>query len=212
MGSDSDRVDALVSKLALEFKVRDMGVPSFFLGIETVQLSSGMLLSQQRYMKDILKRAGMVDCKPVATPISSAKTVDNPVVPYADPTHYHSLAGALQYLTVTRPDLSYAVNRLCQHMHAPTTADWATLKRVLHYVNGTLNLGVHISLSDYFDIHAYSDSDWAGNPDDQKSTSCFVVFLGKNLISLVCRKQRTVARSSTEAEYKGLADVSAEVT
>ncbi|XP_019196315.1 PREDICTED: uncharacterized protein LOC109190296 [Ipomoea nil] len=212
MGFDSDRVTALVSKLALEFKVRDMGVQSFFLGIETVQLSSGMLLSQQRYMKDILKRAGMVECKPLVTPVSSVKPVDGPLVPYADPTHYRNLAGALQYLVVTRLDLSYVVNRLCQHMHAPTTVDWAALKRVLCYVNGTLNIGLHVSASNSLDIHAYSDSDWAGNPDDQKFTSGFDIFLGKNLISWVCRKQRTVARSSTEAKYKGLADVSAEVT
>ncbi|XP_019164254.1 PREDICTED: uncharacterized protein LOC109160414 [Ipomoea nil] len=163
-------------------------------------------------MKDILKRAGMVDCKPVATLVSTTKVVTGDEVPYADPTQYRSLAGALQYLTVTRPDLSYAVNRLCQHMNSPTTADWAALKRVLRYVNGTLNLGLNISSSTSLDIHAYSDSDWAGNPDDRKSTSGFAVFLGSNLVSWVCRKQRTVAHSSTEAEYKGLADVSAEVT
>ncbi|XP_019156862.1 PREDICTED: uncharacterized protein LOC109153447 [Ipomoea nil] len=163
-------------------------------------------------MKDILKRASTVDCKPVTTPVSLTKPTDGPVVPYADLTHYRSLAGTLQYLTVTRPDLSYAVNRLCQYMHAPTTADWTALKRVLRYVNGSLNLGLHISCFDSLDIHAYSDSDWAGNPDDRKSTSGFAVFIGKNLISWVCRKQRIVARSSTEAEYKGLADVSAEVT
>ncbi|XP_019155977.1 PREDICTED: uncharacterized protein LOC109152790 [Ipomoea nil] len=183
MGSDSDRVATLVNKLSLEFKVRDMGFCLFFWGIETVQSSSGMLLSQQRHMKDIFKRASMVDCKPVATLISLTKLVDGPMVLYADPTHYRSVAGALQYLTVTRPDLSYAVNRLCQHMHAPTTVDWAALKRVLRYINGSLNLGLHISCSDSLDIHAYSDSDWAGNPDDRKSTSGFTVFLGKNLIS-----------------------------
>ncbi|XP_019153460.1 PREDICTED: uncharacterized protein LOC109149924 [Ipomoea nil] len=70
--------------------------------------------------KDILKRAAMVDCKPVVTPVSTAKTSDDVATPYADPTQYRSLAGVLQYLTVTRPDLSHAVNLLCQHMHAPT--------------------------------------------------------------------------------------------
>ncbi|XP_019179905.1 PREDICTED: uncharacterized protein LOC109175110 [Ipomoea nil] len=149
MGSDSDRVTALIDKLALEFKVRGMGVPSFFLGIETVLLSGGMLLSQQRYMKDILKCAGMVDCKSVITPVSSAKITDDVVVPYADPTQYRSLAGALQYLT-----------------------------RVLRYVKGTLNLGLRISRSTSMDIHAYSDSDWAGDPNDRKSTSDFAVFCG----------------------------------
>ncbi|XP_019167848.1 PREDICTED: uncharacterized protein LOC109163554 [Ipomoea nil] len=163
-------------------------------------------------MKDILKRAGMVDCKPVITHVSSAKITDEVVVPYANPTQYRSLTGALQYLTVTRPDLSYAVNLLCQHMHAPTTIDWASLKRVLRYVRGTLNLGLHISRSTSMDIHSHSESDWAGDPNDRKYTNGFAVFLGSNLISWVCRKQWTVAHSSTEAEYKGLADVSIEVT
>ncbi|XP_019175783.1 PREDICTED: uncharacterized protein LOC109171107 [Ipomoea nil] len=134
-------------------------------------------------MKDILKRAGMVDCKPVIMHVSSAKITDDVVVPYGDPTQYRSLAGAHQYLTVTRPDLSYDVNLLCQHMHAPTTTDWASLKRVLQYVKGTLNLGLRISRSTSMDIHAYSDSDWAGDPNDRKSTNGFAVFLGSNLIS-----------------------------
>ncbi|XP_019196065.1 PREDICTED: uncharacterized protein LOC109189898 [Ipomoea nil] len=189
MGSDSSRVDGLVAQLARTFKIRDMGPPSFFLGIETLPLHDGILLSQRRYIQDILKRAGMVDCKPVSTPISVTRSDDDDSTPFADPTHYRSIAGALQYLTVTRPDLSYAVNRLCQCMQSPTTADWAVMKRVLRYVKGTL-----------------------GNPDDRKSTSDFAVFLGSNLVAWSCRKQRTVARSSTEAEYKALADVAAEVT
>ncbi|XP_019190799.1 PREDICTED: uncharacterized protein LOC109185274 [Ipomoea nil] len=113
MGSDSQRVSGIVAKLAAEFKIRDMGAPSFFLGIETVPLSDGVLLSQRRYIQDILKRAGMVDCKPVSTPVSVVRSDDADTTPYADPTHYRSIAGALQYLTVTRPDLSFAVNRLC---------------------------------------------------------------------------------------------------
>ncbi|XP_019157558.1 PREDICTED: uncharacterized protein LOC109154150 [Ipomoea nil] len=183
--SQQDRVTAFIDKLALEFKVRDMGVPYFFLGIETVQLSGGMVLSQQRYMKDILKRAGMVDCKPVITHVSSAKITDDVVVLYVDPTQYRSLVGALQL---------------------------GLSKGVLRYVKGTMNLGLRISQSTSMDIHAYSDSDWVGDPNDHKSTSGFAMFLGSNLISWVCRKQRTVARSSTGAEYKGHADVSAEVT
>ncbi|XP_019196346.1 PREDICTED: uncharacterized protein LOC109190335 [Ipomoea nil] len=139
----------------------------------------------------------MVDCKPVATPVSTAKAETGVVVPYADPTQYRSFAGALQFLT---------------HMHSPSTADWVALKRVLRYVNGTLHLDLKITSSLSLDTHAYFDSDWAGNPDDRKSTSGFAVFLGTNLILWVCRKQCTVARSSTEAEYKGLVDVSAEVT
>ncbi|XP_019157740.1 PREDICTED: uncharacterized protein LOC109154394 [Ipomoea nil] len=132
------------------------------------------------------------------TPVPVSRQSSDSVVPYADPTQYHSLAGVLQYLTVTRPDLSFAVNRVCQHMHSPTTEHWAMLKRVLRYVKGTLHFGLFICRSSSVAIHAFSDSDWAGDPADRKSTSGFA--------------QRTVARSSTEAEYKALADVSAEVT
>ncbi|XP_019166886.1 PREDICTED: uncharacterized protein LOC109162655 [Ipomoea nil] len=212
MGSDASCVTRLLTDLASEFKIRDMGAPSFFLGIETVSKDGGLFLSQQRYMRDILSRAGMVDCKPLATPVPVSRPSSDSVVPYADPTQYRSLAGALQYLTVTRPDLSFAVNRVCQHMHSPTTEHWAMLKRVLRYVKGTLHFGIFIRPSSSVAVHAFSDSDWAGDPADRKSTSGFAVFLGGNLISWSCRKQRTVARSSTEAEYKALADVSAEVT
>ncbi|XP_019171420.1 PREDICTED: uncharacterized protein LOC109166973 [Ipomoea nil] len=86
------------------------------------------------------------------------------------------------------------------------------VKHVLRYIKGTLYYGLHLSASPTTSIHAYSDSDWAGCPVDRKSTSGYVVFLGSNLISWLSQKQRTVARSSTEAEYKALANVAAEVT
>ncbi|XP_019155017.1 PREDICTED: uncharacterized protein LOC109151872 [Ipomoea nil] len=122
-----------------------------------------------------------------------------------------SLAGALQYLTITRPDLSFVVNQLCQHMHVPTIAHWEQLKRVLRYVKGTVNFGLRFKQSSSREIHVFSDSDWADCPEDRKSTSGFAVFLGSNLISWVCKKQRTVARFSTESEYKALVDVCGEV-
>lgn len=119
MGSDFVLVSSLLDKLSSVFKIRDLCSPKFFLGIETVTVDGGLLLSQHRYMQDILKRVGMVDCKLLATP---ARLIDSLTEPYANPTQYRSLVGVLQYLTVTRPDLSYVVNKLCQFMHAPTMA------------------------------------------------------------------------------------------
>lgn len=163
-------------------------------------------------MNDILCRVGMLDCKPLATPIPISRPITSTSTkPHSDPTQYHSLAGTLQYLTVSCPNLSYAVNRLCQHMHSPTSADWCALKHVLHYVKGTLHFGLRLQKSASIVIYAFSDSDCVGCLDDRKSNSGFAVFLGSNLISWVCCKQHTVVRSSTEAEYKGLGDVSAEV-
>ncbi|XP_019179249.1 PREDICTED: uncharacterized protein LOC109174467 [Ipomoea nil] len=148
-------------------------------------------------MTDLLNRSGMIDCKPLATPAAVTQVVTPSAQPCEDPTQYRRIVGTLQYLTITQPDLSYAVNRLCQFMHSPTIDHWGLVKRVLRYIKGTLDYGLRLSTSASANIHAFSDSDWVGCPIDRKSTS---------------GKQRTVARSSTKAEYKALADVSAEVT
>ncbi|XP_019184399.1 PREDICTED: uncharacterized protein LOC109179349 [Ipomoea nil] len=163
-------------------------------------------------MTDLLGHSGMVDCKPLATPAAVTKSITTVDTPYDNPTQYRRIVGALQYLTITRPDLSYAVNRLCQFMHSPTEDHWNLVKRVLRYIKGTLDYGLQLIPSASTAIHAYSDSDWAGCPVDRKSTSGYAVYLGSNLISWLSKKQRIVARSSTEAEYKTLVDVSAEVT
>ncbi|XP_019181984.1 PREDICTED: uncharacterized protein LOC109177137 [Ipomoea nil] len=163
-------------------------------------------------MSDLLGRLGMIDCKPLATPAAVTKAVTLSDELFDNPTQYRRVVGALQYLTITRPDLSYAVNRLCQFMHAPTVDHWSLVKRVLRYIKGTIHYGLRLTPSSSTTIHAFSDSDWAGCPIDRKSTSGFAVYLGSNLISWLSKKQRTIARSSTEAEYKALADVSAEVT
>ncbi|XP_019150323.1 PREDICTED: uncharacterized protein LOC109147139 [Ipomoea nil] len=204
MGDDASLIDSLLSRLSTVFKIRDLGTPSFFLGIETLHTDTGLMLSQRRYMGDLLTRAGMSDCKPLATPAAISQPVTASAEPHDNPTQYRRLVGALQYLTITRPDLSYAVNRLCQFMHSPTTDHWALLKRVLRYIKGTLDYGLRLQASPSTEIHAFSDSDWAGCQVDRKSTSGYAVYLGSNLISWLSRKQRTMARSSTEAEYKAL--------
>ncbi|XP_019175888.1 PREDICTED: uncharacterized protein LOC109171277 [Ipomoea nil] len=120
----------------------------------------------------------MAECKPLSTPISISKIVPFSADLYDDHTQYRSLDRALQYLTVTRPDLSFAVNQLCQHMHAPITSHWEQLKHVLRYVKGTIGFVLHIRKSMSKEIHAFSDSDWVGSPEDRKSTSSFAVFWG----------------------------------
>ncbi|XP_019196060.1 PREDICTED: uncharacterized protein LOC109189894 [Ipomoea nil] len=212
MGNDETLINTLLQRLATAFKIRDLGKPGFFLGIETIAVNGGLILSQRRYMTDLLNRAGMLDCKPLTTPAAVTVSVSSDASPYENPTQYRRIVGALQYLTITRPDLSYSVNRLCQFMHAPSDDHWSLAKRVLRYIKGTFNFGLRIAPSTSTTIQAFSDSDWAGCPIDRKSTSGYAVFLGTNLISWLSRKQRTVTRSSTEAEYKALADVSAEVT
>lgn len=100
---------------------------------------------------------------------------------------------------------------MCQFLHEPTTAHLSVVKRILCYVQGTLSLGLKIGRSPSMLVSAFSDVDWAGCPDDRRSTGGFAVFLGPNLISWCAKKQATVSRSSTEAEYKSAANATAEV-
>ncbi|XP_019197904.1 PREDICTED: uncharacterized protein LOC109191709 [Ipomoea nil] len=163
-------------------------------------------------MTELLRKVGMESCKPLTTPMTTTTAnSDDEFSPLEDPTVYRQLVGSLMYLLITRPDLSFAVNRLCQFMHNPKEDNRATLKHVLRYVQGTLTLGLRLTSSVALVVHAFFDSDWAGYSLDTKSTASYAVFLGPKLISWGSKKQRTVARSSTEAEYKALADVSAEV-
>jgi hypothetical protein len=119
-----------------------------------------------------------------------------------DSTRYRSIVGALQYITLTRPDIAFSVNKVCNFLHAPTTVHWISMKRILRYLQGTTSLGLRLSKSSSTSVSAFSDADWAGCPDDRRSTGDFAVFLGSKLISWSARKQATVSRSSTEAEYK----------
>jgi histone deacetylase 1/2 len=119
---------------------------------------------------------------------------------------YRSTVGSLQYLTLTRPDLSFAVNKVCQFLSSPTEVHWEAVKRILRYVRGTIDTGLHIQKSSSSLLSIFTNADWAENVDDRWSTGGFAVFFGPNLVSWSARKQPTVSRSSTEAEYKALAN------
>ena len=159
-----------------------------------------MFLSQTQYALEILERAGMSSCHPASTPVdTSPKLAAEAGRPVADPSAYRSLAGALQYLTFTRPDIAYAVQQICLHMHDPRDQHLALVKRVLRYVKGTLRHGLQLTPSPTDRLVAYTDADWAGCPDTRRSTSGYCVFLGDNLISWSSKRQHTVSRSSAEA-------------
>jgi len=128
----------------------------------------------------------------------------------ADATQYHSLAGALQYPTLTHPDLTYAIQQVCLFMHDPREPHLALLKRVLRYVKGTLSIELHLGVGGIDSLIAYSDADCAGCPDSRCSTSGYCVFLGDNLVSWSSKRQTMVSHSSAEAEYRAVAHAVAE--
>ncbi|XP_021717923.1 uncharacterized protein LOC110685704 [Chenopodium quinoa] len=129
---------------------------------------------------------------------------------FHDPTLYRSLAGALQYLTFTRPDIAYAVQEVCLFMHDPREAHYDALKRILRYIQGTIGHGLHLYPSPPMNLITYTDADWGGCPDTRRSTSGYCCFLGDNLISWSSKRQPTLSKSSAEAEYRGIANVFAE--
>jgi histone deacetylase 1/2 len=139
-----------------------------------------------------------------------ARDVGDPLAP-DDVFRYHSLVGGLQYLTLTRPDISFAVNKVCQFLSQPTTVHYEAVKRILRYIKGTAFTGVFIQKTASTVLNVYTNADWASCADDRRSTGGFAIFLGPNLVSWSSRKQPTVSRSSTEAEYKALANGTAEV-
>jgi len=164
-------------------------------------------------MLDILERAKMTECKPCSTPVdTNPKVAADGGVLVTDASDYRSLAGALQYLTFTRPDIAYAVQQVCLHMHDPREPHLMALKRILRYLQGTLDLGLLLRPSTSSDLVVYTDADWVGCPDTRKSTSGYAVFLGDNLISWSSKRQSTVSRSSAEAEYRAVANGVAEAT
>jgi len=212
--SSQKATGALLKDLEQEFALKDLGNLHYFLGIEVNKLGDGLKLSQERYAADVLQRVGMHKCKAIDTPLSSTEKLsvtEGEPLGTEDATRYRSIVGALQYLTLTRPAISFSVNKVCQFLHAPTSVHWSAVKRILWYIQGTLKLGLKISSSRSTMVSAFSDADWAGCPDDRRSTGGFAVFLGPNLISWCAKKQATVSRSSTEAEYKSLANATAEV-
>jgi len=210
--SSSGLLQRTISALQHEFSMKDLGTLHYFLGMHVQHTPSGLFLSQRQYMLEILDRAGMTDCKPCTTPVDVNPKLSADGVPIDDPTDFRSLAGALQYLTFTRPDISYAVQQICLYMHDPRAPHLAALKRILRYVRGTLHLGLLIRPSSQQELVVYSDADWAGCPDTRRSTSGFAVFLGDSLVSWSSKRQNTVSRSSAEAEYRAVANAVAEAT
>jgi histone deacetylase 1/2 len=222
-GNNDTTVQKFIQLLSHRFSLKDLGNLSYFLGVEVFPNDHGILLSQRRYIVDLLTRTKMMDAKPVHTPLPTSPPITlHSGSPLKDPTEYRAIVGSLQYLLITRPDIAFAVNKLSQYMHQPTTEHWILVKRLLRYLCGSSSDGIQLyhdsplSLHAFADanplsLHAFSDSDWAGNKDDFTSTSAYIVYIGRNPISWSSKKQRTVARSSTEAEYRSVAATAAEL-
>ena len=211
-GSSITLVNKIIATLASRFSIKDLGNLFYFLGIEATRTKQGLHLMQRKYIHDLLTKLNMFGAKPVSTPLAThPKLTLKSGQPLQNPSEYRKVVGSLQYLAFTRPDIAFAVNKLSQFMHQPTDEHWQATKRVLRYLAGTMSHGIFLRKSSPLNLHAYSDADWAGDPDDYVSTNAYILYIGSSPISWSAKKQSTVARSSTEAEYRAVANTASEL-
>lgn len=217
--SDQESMEMAKKMLRKHFEMKDMGELHYILGIEVTRRSDGSLdMSQKKYIKEILEEFGMIDCRPVATPIDIYVPLTKAFCPATseekkdmEGVPYRRLVGKLMYLAqATRPDLSFVVSRLGQFASNPGRPHWVAAKRVLRYLKGTMDYEFLIDRQGE-DIVAYSDSDYAGCKDDRKSTTGYVIQFGSTPVIWKSNKQTSVALSTMQAEFVALASSATDI-
>ena len=208
---DIDLVHAFKDHIRSNYDMKDLGPAKWYLGMEIHRTDENeMLLTQTKYLDDVLTRHGMEDCNPVLTPMKTdklKKADDGYECPPKEKKAYQTLLGELMHLMVkTRPDIAYAISRLAEFTSNPTEAHWKALVHVLRYLKGTRELGICYSKRlGSLTLTAWTDATWAGDDDDSRSTNGFVIFMAGGPIAYKSAKQTSVSLSSIQSEYVGQA-------
>lgn len=201
-GDDENMVVEFKQSMMNEFDMTDLGKMRFFLGIEVLQLSEGIFIHQRKYVLEVLKKFGMEHCNSVQNPSCPGFKIsrdDNGVE--VDGSYYRQLVGSMMYLTATRPDIMYAVSLISRYLSKPTELHLLAAKRILRYLQGTSGFGLLYKKEGNKELIGFTDSDYAGDVDDRKSTSGYAFLLSSAAVAWSSRKQPIVALSTTEAEY-----------
>lgn len=215
--TDLSNINKIKNLLQQKFKMKDLGNVKDILGIHVEREgdTGNIKISQKRYIQDVLKRFDMEQCNPLSTPLEQnlniaeieleAKNTESAMIDKP----YRELVGSLIYLAnATRPDIAFAANLLSRFCTSPKLVHWKMAKRVLRYLNGTIENC--ISYTKENKLIVYVDSDWAGDTSDRRSCTGYIVCIGGGPISWNSRKQKTVALSTMEAEYMALSEATKE--
>jgi hypothetical protein len=201
-GNNVDLFEEFKASMKKKFAMTDLGKMRYFLGVEVSQGKHGVFIHQQKYANEILVRFGMDTCNSVSSPIVPSnrlsKDENGKIV---DATNYKQMVGSLMYLLATRPDLAFSVCLIARYMERPTELHLGAAKRILRYLKGTVSLGVLYKKGVSADLQGWSDSDYAGDIDDRKSTSGYVFMFGSGAVSWSSKKQPIATLSTTEAEF-----------
>ena len=203
-GDKEDEIEHVKGLLRQKFEMKDLGDLRYFLGIEIIRTPDGIWMSQRQYAMDMLSKYGMADCKPISVPLDqNGKVSTDAGCVLEDPTMYKKMVGSLIYITISRPDLSYAVGLVSQYMQVPRKPHLDCVRHILRYLRATVDYALFYAADVPLHVYGYTDADWAGSVSDRRSTSGFMFSFGSAAVTWSSKKQPTIALSSTEAEYQG---------
>ncbi|GAA0169912.1 transmembrane signal receptor [Lithospermum erythrorhizon] len=201
-GMSEQLVQQFVQQMESEFEMSMVGELNYFLGFQVKQMKDGIFISQSKYAKNLVKKFGLENTKskrtPAAIQVKVSKDIDGSSV---DISNYRSMIGSLLYLTASRQDISYSV-RVCARFRAdPKESHLNQAKRIIKYVNSTVDYDLLYSFNTNISLVGYCDADWAGNTEDRKNTYGGCFFLGNNLVSWFSKKQNSISLSIAEVEW-----------
>ncbi|XP_016574416.1 uncharacterized mitochondrial protein AtMg00810-like [Capsicum annuum] len=195
-------VEEFKKKMLQVFEMTDLGLMTYFLGMEIKQSCNEIFICQKKYAREILKKFHMENCKVTSTPMNpKEKLSKEDGTDRVDEGNFRSLIGCLMYLTTTRPDIPFVVSFLSRFMHCSTKMHFQVAKRIIRYIKGTVEYGDKFKKCENFKLYGFSDSDLARSTDDMKSISGYCFSLGSGIFSWCSKKKETMAQSTIEAEF-----------
>ena len=211
-GDDLSGIQELKNFLSQQFEMKDIGHLSYFLGLKITHSTDSLYITQAKYAFELLSRAEPTDSKTFDTPVElNAYLTPSSGKPLSNLFLYRQLVGSLIYLTVTCPDISYVVHQVSQYLSALRSTHYTVVLRILRYLKGILFHGLYYSTQSPLVLRAFSNTDWARDPTDHRSTTGYCFLLSSSLISQRSKKQTLVARSSTKAKYCAFTDTTFEL-